>query len=145
MAGGPVQRLGFIDTHKFLTPAEVKVAVMGKVMLGVVALIRERQRVGMIKRVVGKVDRALQLLAGAVRDIRTKSLETKSGRELIQRRVKEWYKQHIIQNGGLKEDWIELLASVDIIEKEERALKLSMTREYCDPNSSSRHKRITVA
>ena len=143
--GGPVQRLGFFDAHTFLTPAEAKAAVMGKAISGVFALTREQERVGKIKRVVGEVDRALKLLAGAVRDIRTKSLETKSGRKLIQRRVKEWYKQHIIQNGQLKEDWIELLASVDIIEKEGRALKLSMTRDWCDPNSNSRHKRITVA
>ena len=65
-----------------------------------------------IKSVVGEVDHVLQLLTKAVRDSGASSLKSKAGRNLIRRRVKEWYEKHIIQNSRLKEDWMELIRSV---------------------------------
>ena len=145
--GGAVQQLGFFNAHEaFLGPVEARVTVMGKVLSGVVALTRERQRVVKIKSVVGEVDRVLQLLIEAVWDSRASSLKTKAGRDVIRRRVKEWYTKHIIQNSRLKEDWMELLTSVNLEEKKEgRALKMNITREWCYASRSTRHKSITIA
>ena len=133
--GGLAQRLGVFDAHKaYLTPLEKNALNADKVLSGVVALTRERQRVMEIKRVVREVDRILQLLASVVRDTKTSShhhnMKADKGRASVQKKLKEWYEQHIIHNRQLNENWIELLASVDREEKEE-VLGMKISTEWC--------------
>ena len=132
---GLLQRLGLFDAHEaYLDPLEEKARKMEKARLGVVALDRELQRVVQIEQVVGEVEHSLQLLATAVRDTETGSQhhsgKSKKGHQSIQKQLKKWYRQHIIQNRQLKENWIELLASVDRGEKEEE-LEMKISTEWC--------------
>ena len=133
--GGLAQRLGVFDAHKaYLTPLEKNALNADKISSGVVALTRERQRVMEIKRVVGEVDHILQLLASVVRDTKASSRQhnrkADKGRASVEKKLKEWYEQHIIHNRQLKENWIELLASVDREEKEE-VLGMKISTEWC--------------
>ena len=132
---GLLQRLGLFDAHEaYLGPLEEKARKLEEAHLGVVALEREVQRVVQIEQVIGEVERSLQILASAVQDIETNShhrpVKSRKGRELIQKQLKEWYLQHIIQNRQLTESWMELLASVNRGEKEEE-LGMNISTAWC--------------
>ena len=129
---GLVQRLGLFDAHAaYLTP--LMESNKRKAASGVAALMRERQRVVGIQQVVGEVQHALKLLASAVQNTNNShphSRKPEKRREAIRKQVKDWYKQHIIENRKLKESWSELLALVDRGEKEE-VLEIQISPEWC--------------
>ena len=130
---GLVQRLGLFHAHaSYLTP--LMELNKRKAVSGLAALTRERQRVMGIQQVVGEVQHALQLLAGAVQNTNNNhrhSRKPKKGREAIRKLVKDWYRQHIVENRNLEESWSELLASVDRGEKEEEVLEIQINPEWC--------------
>ena len=129
---GLVQRLGLFDAYAaYLTP--LMESNKRKAASGLAALMRERQRVVRIQQVVGEVQHALQILASAVQNTNNShrhGRKPEKRRKAIRKQVKDWYKQHIIENRKLKESWSELLALVDRGEKEE-VLEIQISPEWC--------------
>ena len=112
------------DAHAtYYYPLKQNLREIEQIRSGMVVLEREIQRLEKIKLVIKDVVHILQDLAIALTQWMTKS----PSRDSIQQWLREWFQQHFVLNGRLKEIWSELLMSVD---KREQRLALAIATEW---------------